>query len=52
MVQGMLPSHQKILVMVDSGASKSLISHSTVMHSKFLSELPKIKTDRTQTRKE
>ena len=45
MVQGMLPSHQKILVMVDSGASKSLISHSTVMHSKFLSELPKIKTD-------
>ena len=43
MIKGTLPSKEAILVLVDSGATSSLICAKTVQASRFLSQLPKRK---------
>ncbi len=44
MIQGVLPSKQKLLILCDSGATKTLISMSTIGNSRYLSSLPKLAT--------
>ena len=43
MIKGTLPSKEAILVLVDSGATSSLICAKTVQASRYLSQLPKRK---------
>ena len=41
MIKGTLPSKESIIILVDSGASSSLICAKTIQASQFLSQLPK-----------
>ena len=42
MISGQLPTKQKLLCVIDSGASKSLLSETTLKRSEYLSSLEKI----------
>ncbi len=41
MVQAILPNKQKVLILCDTGASKSLISETTINSSPYISKLEK-----------
>ncbi len=48
MVQGKLPNSQKLVLLYDSGASKTLISQTTINNSAYLSGLERQKITKTK----